>query len=483
MTAPGALPSVLRRIARETTAFAALQALAAVLTWGSTLVLARLLDPRAFGTFAIGSFFLGLGGLLGDGGLGAALLRKREAVTDEEYRVTVTFLLAVGATLGLALFLATPRIASHYGLRADESGVLRLLAPLFLVGPLRGVPYIRLERELRFGVIARIELLATLLRQLAAVLLAWRVGGPWALVGAQLTGAVAQIALAFRASPGLPGLAWNPAILRGLLGYGVRVQALGLLAFVKDNVSAVLLGSVAGPSAVGVFDFGLKYAQLPVSAVNALARVQLPTYARFEARDPALHAAVSAATRTALAVGLAILVALGAGATAIIPFFYSARWLESVPVVWGLVANMAGGLLAGPLFSLLQAQGRAGLALVAFALWSAVTWALALAVHDGGPAAIAWSYSLATVAMVAWLVVWAGRHLGRALWPAYVGPLAAAGAAALATTVMARNGWRARGWPLAGLGLGTYALTLAALEGRRVAQELRALVAAALGRG
>ncbi|MFO0603238.1 MAG: oligosaccharide flippase family protein [Polyangiales bacterium] len=481
MTAPPAA-SVLRRIARETTSFAALQTVASLVVWGSTLVLARLLDKRAFGTFAIGSFFLGLGGLLGDGGLGATLLRRKGDVTDEEYRVTATFLLAVGLALGATLALGTPYLAARYHLRPDEAGVLRLLAPLFLVGPLRAVPYIRLERELHFGTIARIELLATLLRQAAAVLLAWRVGGAWALAGAQLTGALAQTGLAYVASPGLPGLAWRPRVLRGLLGYGVRVQALGVVAFFKDNISALLLGALVGPGAVGVFDFGVKYAQLPVAAVNALARVQLPTYARFEARDPALHAAVTAATRTALAVGLAILVALGAGARAIIPFFYDARWLESAPVVWGLGANMAGGLLAGPLFSLLQAQGRAGTALGAFCAWTTVTWALAVATHDGGPAAIAWSYSVATVAMVAWLVAWAGRHLGRPLWPAYVGPLTAAAVAVAAAYGAARLGWRDRGWALAGVALVAYVAALFAVEGRRVRDELRALAAAAGGR-
>ena len=476
-------PTLLQRIARETSTFGALQVLSSVLVWGTTLVLARLLDARAFGVYAIGGFFLGLGALLGDGGLGATLLRKKDAVTDEEYQVTVTFLLALGLVMGGCLVLATPTIAARYHLQPDEAGVLRLLAPLFLVGPLRAVPYIRLERELRFGLIARIELLATLLRQLVAIALAWRLGGAWALAGAQLVGALAQVGLAYFVSPGLPRPAWRPRVLRGLLGYGVRVQALGVVAFFKDNISALLLGALVGPRAVGVFDFGLKYAQLPVTAVNALARVQFPVYARFEAKDPALHDAVTAATRTALVAGLAILVTLAAGARAIIPFVYDARWLESVPVVWGISANMAGGLVAGPLFSLLQAQGRAGTALAAFCAWSTVTWGLALTFHDGGPAAIAWSYSAATVAMVAWLVAWAGRHLGRPLWPAFVGPILAAATSCAAAYGVAHTRRGASGWALAGVALGAYVAALLAIEGRRVRGEARALVAAALGRG
>ena len=52
-----------------------------------------------------------------------------------------------------------------------------------------------------------------------------------------------------------------------------------------------------------------------------------------------------------------------AGAPWIIHRVYGERWLPALPVVLGIAGNMAGGLVAGPLFTLLQAQGRAGLAL------------------------------------------------------------------------------------------------------------------------
>ena len=105
--------SLSRRILRETTRFAGIQVISALLLAGSNLILARLLEPHAFGAYAIGTFFLGLGGLLGDGGLGAALLRYKGEVSDESYRTTLTFLFALGSGLALAFFLATPLIAAR----------------------------------------------------------------------------------------------------------------------------------------------------------------------------------------------------------------------------------------------------------------------------------------------------------------------------------------------------------------------------------
>ena len=87
--APGvATPSekVAQRVLRETGHFALWQLLGAGVGWGAHVALARLLSQRDFGVFGICSFYIGIGQLLGDGGLGATLLRRKGAVTDEEYR-------------------------------------------------------------------------------------------------------------------------------------------------------------------------------------------------------------------------------------------------------------------------------------------------------------------------------------------------------------------------------------------------------------
>ena len=112
-----------RRILRETASFAALQVLGSVFVWATTLALTRLLDPRAFGVYAIGTFFLGLGTLLGDGGLGATLLRKREDIRAEELRAALTFLVGLGGAMSVALLLSSPWICRIYHLDAAETDV------------------------------------------------------------------------------------------------------------------------------------------------------------------------------------------------------------------------------------------------------------------------------------------------------------------------------------------------------------------------
>lgn len=474
-----------RRILSETARFAALQTVASIYVWATTLLLTRWLAPRDFGVYGIGSFFIGLGALLGDGGLGAAILRQREAPTAAEYRSAVSFLLLVGGIFSLVFYASAPWLAPRYGLAPREVEVLRAMAPLYLVSAIRAVPYLRLQRELAFSRIGRVELITQLVKQSVALALAAKVGGVWTLVGAQIAGASTQLSLAWLAAPGFPGLGFDLAALRRMLGYGLKVQAMSLLGFLKDNLSPVLLGRVLGPVSVGLFDFGVKYAQVPVVAVNALARVQLPIYARFDRDDPVLFDAVRGATRTALLVGLPLIAAMTVGAPWIVVKVYGARWLPSLPVVLGIAGNMGCGLIAGPLFTLLQAQGRAGLALKFFALWTAATWSLVLATYPLGIGVVAWGYSLATIVITLLLVRWSSAHLGRALGPSLAPPYLAAVTAVLATGDFAwlPNIARAVHDPLsrALAAVAIHFAVLSLIEGARPWRELRVAAGALRG--
>src|SRR5687768_16272075 len=146
-----------------------LQIVSAALGWIASIALARLLDRRDFGVFGIATFYIGLGNLLGSGGLGATLLRRKGAASREEYQSTVSAMLAVAGVFAIALFIFAPWIGRTSGFSAGEVQVLRAMTPLYFLGALRIIPYVRLEREFSFSTIARIELSAALLRHVVAL--------------------------------------------------------------------------------------------------------------------------------------------------------------------------------------------------------------------------------------------------------------------------------------------------------------------------
>ncbi len=279
--APAAHETLLGRVIRETLSFGALQAAAQVFALLSNIVLARVLLPSDFGIYDICGFFIGLGTLLGDAGLGASLIRKAEEPTAEEYGSILVANVTVGAALTLIFVGLAPVLAHVYRLNGSAAWVLMAMAPGYLIGSFKSYPMIRIERELRFGKIARIELFVLILRQCSAVTLALLHFGVWALVAANLTGALVAVALTFVVQPGLPPFKFSAAAFRPLLVFGAKVQALTVIAFFKDNVSNAMLGALAGPSSVGFFNFAVRYIQTPagggqLAGPGAAAHVRTP---------------------------------------------------------------------------------------------------------------------------------------------------------------------------------------------------------------
>jgi O-antigen/teichoic acid export membrane protein len=419
-------------VVRETLRFSALQTVAQVFSLLSNIVLARVLLPADFGIYDICGFFIGLGMLLGDAGLGASLIRKSEEPTPEEYGSILVANVVVGTVLTLGFILAAPFLARLYQLDETAVWVLMAMAAGYLIGSLKSYPMIRIERALSFSKIARIELFVLLLRQSTAVTLALLQFGVWALVMANVGGAILAVALTFVVQPGLPPFKFSAAAFRPLLVFGAKVQALTVIAFFKDNVSNAMLGALAGPSSVGFFNFAMRYIQTPLLAVNSLARVQLPTYARLQGDPSALYAALRGALRISFLIGVPFLLVLTTGAPWLVKTIWHVKWEPSIVVAYGLLPNMIGGLAASPMFTLLQARNEAGLALTTFAAWTLSTWALSILAFWLGFSllGVAVAHSVVTVIVTTWLLARARRILGRSMFRV-VGPPVVSGALGL----------------------------------------------------
>jgi O-antigen/teichoic acid export membrane protein len=477
------------KVLRETLTFSGLQLVGQVFLWGSNLVLARLLSPRDFGTYDICMFFLAVGSMMGDAGLGAALLRTPKQPRHEQYAVVFYVNLVSSGLLGLALAIASPWLVSAYGLQNSSRWILIVMAPVYLLSTLRTMPQIRLERDLRFGAIAGVELAVLFIKQTAAVILAALGFQVWALVLAAILASLLTVAGLLRIQPFLPRPRWALPVLKPLLLFGIKVQALGFVAFFKDNVSNALLGVLAGAAVVGLFNFGMRYIQTPILAVNALARVQLPVYARLQQDPQALGRTVCGALRLSFVLGVPMLVVLASNSNFLVPLLYSARWGDSIPVIWALLPNMVGSLAASPLFTLLQARNEAGVALVTFAGWTLATWALsALAWYLGlGTAGVGAAHSLATVVVTLVLLLRAQQALNTPFVREIAPPVLAGTLAVGAWVAVAHAaGWvgRVGRHPVTSLTLPLVIFVLVefVLERQKLVGEIRGLVSSARGR-
>lgn len=238
-----------------------------LLAWASTFVVVRLLSPADYGIVAMGGVVFGLAVLVGDGGIGSAILNKRESRPDHLGQLTtISVLLGVAATL-LTIILAFP-LAVFF----DEPKlrtVVMVASLAYLVLGFRAVPLAELQRDLAFSTIARNDFLMVATTAVAAIALAALGMAYWALIIAPVLGACTATAAAWQARPQRLRIPrW--ADLRETLAFGGHLMISRVSGYVGTQADSVVIGRLLGKPALGAYRVAMDLASLPIEKVASL---------------------------------------------------------------------------------------------------------------------------------------------------------------------------------------------------------------------
>ena len=232
-----------------------------VLTFGSTIVLARILSPMDFGIMAMVLPLFALVGMLRDFGLTAVTI---QAATLSYAQANSLFWANVFLSVLLAaLVLASAPLVGwfYHDLRAAQ--VTAAGALLMLIGGLAVQHSALLDRAMRFRSLAKVEIGSLVTTYATTLVLAIQLQSFWALFLGNLVGSVAQTALTWRAStfqPGRPSLSG----IRSMVKVGGHVTGANLTSFLSRNLDTVLVARFSGASDAGIYDRSYKLLLLPL---------------------------------------------------------------------------------------------------------------------------------------------------------------------------------------------------------------------------
>ena len=113
------------------------------------LVISSILLPSELGIFVAVTAMQRVISFLTDFGLGAALIQKKDALTDQDVITSFTLQVVITGTVFLVVFLLREQIATFF--RLDNSGELLLLSLVFTIflSSFKTIPSILLERALQ----------------------------------------------------------------------------------------------------------------------------------------------------------------------------------------------------------------------------------------------------------------------------------------------------------------------------------------------
>jgi O-antigen/teichoic acid export membrane protein len=308
------------------------QIVAQAITWGSTLVVIRLLEPGDYGLFAMSQVVLAFLSFLNGYGFASALIQSE---TVDQFRIRQAFglLLLMNGGLAVMQWIAAPLVADYYN-QPVVADMLRVQALIFLSTPFIALPEVLMGRKLEFRKQAMVNLTAALVGATIALFLAWRGYGVWTLV-------FAPIAMFWVRAIGLTWMARSLVMptfdFRGcgtIVTFGTTILVTQLFWLIQTQSDIFIAGRRFEPHSVGLYSESLFLAQIIMAKfVPPLNEVAFPAYAQLQ-KDPAgLRYAFLKAARLVMLVVLPAYIGMAVTAGPLVATLFGPKWMEIVPLV------------------------------------------------------------------------------------------------------------------------------------------------------
>jgi len=327
------------------------------------LVLARLfLDDRDFGIVALANSFVMFAQIIGQFGLGTALIRERN-ITDRHK--TACFWAMLGfATILAGLLIALAGFFAEWSDEPRVAPVLRLLSLGLVLTFMGSVHAALLQRSFDFRALALRSVIAGVCGGFAAIIAATFGAGVWSLVILNLVTAGISTILLWCSLPWRPAFALPLQELKELLPTGLQMTGIGIVRFVGDSADRFIVGFF-----ISIADLGLLYvSQRIVKALQAILTqsinsVALPAFSEIQDDLPRVRNAFLIAVRVCLIVTTPLFVGLALLSKQITDVLLGSQWLDLANLLSILAVAAA---VSAPLYfnqPLLIAIGRAQTAL------------------------------------------------------------------------------------------------------------------------
>lgn len=296
----------------------------------STIILARILFPKDFGDFAILIFLVEFLALLPSQGFSNAIIQKKRKVTVSELSSIFWFVMLGAFLIFAVLWLLAPLINNFYGGKIDDGVFLiRLLSFAVLAINVRSIPSAILEKQIKYRLLALIEVLEVLIAQAISISLVFSGLGVLSLVIGYLAGKIFA-AIAFFVSLRFLTFRFSIDKIRQFLPFAFNSQIYHLTYSVSGAVTPIYVGSVLGVNQVGYLTWAGGVGLIPWSISELISRVSFPVFSKVQ-KDSELFGKVMEKLFDVLAmVTMPICVLIFIFAKDITTVIYSAKWLPAV---------------------------------------------------------------------------------------------------------------------------------------------------------
>jgi teichuronic acid exporter len=302
-----------------------------LITWPSSIIVMRLLDPRDYGLVAVSTVVIEFVSMFADPGLAAGLVQT-QVLRDETSRAVSALIALLNLLLLGVLLLAAPNIAAWYH-EPELTRVIRVASMSLLVTAIATVPQAHLVRDLRFREMALAMIAGSVAASLATLTCAMFGLGVWSLVVGSLVLAALRsiVIIAYNRSAVWPDLSRGFEPVRHLMHFSVHMLSNRILWYCSMNLDVLVLGRLVHSTELGSYSVGATLAATPGDkAIDAVNRVSFPTLSRMREKRAQFNYTYERLLRMLALYGFLVAWGLAAVAPEFVRVVLSDKWRFAV---------------------------------------------------------------------------------------------------------------------------------------------------------
>ena len=391
------------------------QVVTQLFTFAISLVVARILGPKAYGLIGMIVVFTGFANIFGDLGLGAAIIQRKQL---EPMHLNTAFWINVimGGSMTILFVTFAPVVAAFYKEPALAT-LTAVIALRFLIDSLSMVPIALMNREIHFHKLAKINVSATVVAGLLGLGLALYGAGPWSLVAQSVASSTVALLLSWRLGNWRPRFSCEFQAFKELFGFSGYVLGFNIANYWIRNLDQLLIGRFVGAAALGIYSRAYNLMLMPLTQVSSVVgRVMMPALASIQDDKPRVKRAYLSAISITGLITFPMMTGLFVVSSHFVLAILGNSWAEAIPILqlfcWvGMIQSIA--TTTGWIY---LSQGKSGLYFT-MGIISSAYYALAFAIGiRWGMWGVALSYFFANLLELFPLWMITGRIIGLTFW-------------------------------------------------------------------
>ncbi len=246
-----------------------------------TAILARLLTPTEYGLIAIATVFILFFNILGDIGIGPAIIQYKE-LNRNDLNSIFTFTVLIGLSMSIVFFLFSWVISNYYE-KALLRPVCQLLSLTVFFYCINVVPQNLLYKEKKFKYIAKATLLVQLLSSSIAIIMAFSRCGVFSLVMQQIAYSMIIFVLFFKEHRLNIILPIDKAPLKIIGSYSLYQFLFNIINYFSRNLDKILIGKYIGLTPLGHYEKSYRLMLMPLQNITfVITPVLQPIFSNFQ---------------------------------------------------------------------------------------------------------------------------------------------------------------------------------------------------------